>query len=78
MQLRLSNIFKANSLSNSIFKLYTAFPLSHYANGFSHSPYGNSCIEAKPQRKLHRTAPSMKNFLRIMRLMEMVPPVKSN
>jgi len=23
----------------------TAFPLSHYANGFSHSPYGNSYIE---------------------------------
>jgi len=30
----------------------TVFPLSHYANGFSHSPYGTSCIEAKPQPEI--------------------------
>jgi len=29
-------------------------------------------------RELPRKAPSMKNFLRIMQLMEMVPSVKSN
>jgi len=28
-------------------------------------------------RKLHRIAPSMKHFLPIMSMMEMVPPVKS-
>jgi len=32
-----------------IVKVVTAFPLSHYANGFSH---GTSCIEAKPQPEI--------------------------
>jgi len=32
-----------------IVKVVTAFPLSHYENGFSH---GTSCIEAKPQSEI--------------------------
>jgi len=44
-------------LNNSRQNLYyaypcTTFPLSHYANEFSHSPYGPSCNEAKPQPKI--------------------------
>jgi len=33
----------------------TAFPLSHYANGFFHSPYGNSYIEWNRNYKLMQT-----------------------
>jgi len=40
------------NLASSTMFPYTAFSLSHYANGFSHSPYGNSCIEAKPQPEI--------------------------
>jgi len=56
---------------------HTAFPLSHYANGFSHSPNGNTSIEAKPQPEITPNG-SFAIFLRIMRSMEMGPSVKSN
>jgi len=39
---------------------------------------GTLASKQNRSRKLHQTAPSMKIFLRIMRLMEMVPLVKSN
>jgi len=39
---------------------------------------GTLASKQNHSRKLHQTAPSMKIFLRIMRLMEMVPSVKSN
>jgi len=40
----------------------TAVPLSHYANGFSHSPYGNSCIEANPQPEITPNSSFDENF----------------
>jgi len=40
----------------------TAFPLSHYANGFSHSLYGNTCIEAKPQPEITPNGSFDENF----------------
>jgi len=39
---------------------------------------GTLASKQNRSRKLHRTAPSMKIFHRIMRMMEMVPSVKSN
>jgi len=31
---------------------YTAFPLSHYANGFFYPPHGTGYIEAKQQPEI--------------------------
>jgi len=55
------------------------FPLLHYASGFFFiHPMETVASMQNRSRNYNGAAPSMKNFLCIIRIMEMVPSIKSN